>query len=561
MLVIERSRNKSKCLTQILKSNLKLQGNIVDIKNKCIYKGEIFIENGKIKSIIEKDNNVNHYILPGFVDAHIHIESSMLVPSEFARIAVTHGTVATVSDPHEIANVLGVKGVEFMIENGKQTPFKFNFGAPSCVPATTFESAGAVINSDDIKKLLENSDIKYLAEMMNYPGVLSEDDEVMKKITWAKQYNKPIDGHAPGLRGNEITKYINTGISTDHECFTYDEGLEKLQKGMKVLIREGSAAKNFEALIDLLPEYYKNMMFCSDDKHPDALIINHINKLCARAVAKGMDVFKILQVACINPVKHYNLDVGLMREGDFADCIVVEDLKDFKTLQTYINGELVFNNGESLIKSIPFEILNNFNCNKKKVSDFKLKSSAKQIRVIEALEGQLVTNELIEGALIKDGNLISNIEKDILKMVVVNRYQDEKPAIAFIKNFELKTGAIASSVGHDSHNIIAVGVSDEAICKAVNLIIENKGGTCAVSDSEEKIVPLPVAGIMSDKDGETIGKQYAELDKIAKQLGSKLNAPYMTLSFMALLVIPSLKLSDKGLFNGADFKFTTLEVN
>ncbi len=561
MLVIERSRNKSKCLTQILKSNLKLQGNIVDIKNKRIYKGEIFIENGKIKSIIEKDNNVNHYILPGFVDAHIHIESSMLVPSEFARIAVTHGTVATVSDPHEIANVLGVKGVEFMIENGKQTPFKFNFGAPSCVPATTFESAGAVINSDDIKKLLENSDIKYLAEMMNYPGVLSEDDEVMKKITWAKQYNKPIDGHAPGLRGNEITKYINTGISTDHECFTYDEGLEKLQKGMKVLIREGSAAKNFEALIDLLPEYYKNMMFCSDDKHPDALIINHINKLCARAVAKGMDVFKILQVACINPVKHYNLDVGLMREGDFADCIVVEDLKDFKTLQTYINGELVFNNGESLIKSIPFEILNNFNCNKKKVSDFKLKSSAKQIRVIEALEGQLVTNELIEGALIKDGNLISNIEKDILKMVVVNRYQDEKPAIAFIKNFELKTGAIASSVGHDSHNIIAVGVSDEAICKAVNLIIENKGGTCAVSDSEEKIVPLPVAGIMSDKDGETIGKQYAELDKIAKQLGSKLNAPYMTLSFMALLVIPSLKLSDKGLFNGADFKFTTLEVN
>ncbi|WP_341215974.1 adenine deaminase [uncultured Wocania sp.] len=540
---------------------MKLQGNIVDIKNKRIYKGEIFIENGKIKSIIEKDNNVNHYILPGFVDAHIHIESSMLVPSEFARIAVTHGTVATVSDPHEIANVLGVKGVEFMIENGKQTPFKFNFGAPSCVPATTFESAGAVINSDDIKKLLENSDIKYLAEMMNYPGVLSEDDEVMKKITWAKQYNKPIDGHAPGLRGNEITKYINTGISTDHECFTYDEGLEKLQKGMKVLIREGSAAKNFEALIDLLPEYYKNMMFCSDDKHPDALIINHINKLCARAVAKGMDVFKILQVACINPVKHYNLDVGLMREGDFADCIVVEDLKDFKTLQTYINGELVFNNGESLIKSIPFEILNNFNCNKKKVSDFKLKSSAKQIRVIEALEGQLVTNELIEGALIKDGNLISNIEKDILKMVVVNRYQDEKPAIAFIKNFELKTGAIASSVGHDSHNIIAVGVSDEAICKAVNLIIENKGGTCAVSDSEEKIVPLPVAGIMSDKDGETIGKQYAELDKIAKQLGSKLNAPYMTLSFMALLVIPSLKLSDKGLFNGADFKFTTLEVN
>ncbi len=560
-MVIERSRNKSKCLIKYLSINLKLQGNIVDIKNKRIYKGEIFIKNGKVKSIIEKDNNFNHYILPGFVDAHIHIESSMLVPSEFARIAVTHGTVATVSDPHEIANVLGVKGVGFMIENGKQTPFKFNFGAPSCVPATTFESAGAVINSDDIKKLLENSDIKYLAEMMNYPGVLFDDEEVLKKVTWAKHYNKPIDGHAPGLRGYEISKYINAGISTDHECFTYDEGLEKLQKGMKVLIREGSAAKNFEALIDLLPEYYENIMFCSDDKHPDDLIINHINKLCARAVEKGMDVFKILQVACINPVKHYNLDVGLLQEDDFADCIVVEDLKDFKILQTYINGELVFNNGRSLIKSTPFEILNNFNCNKKKVSDFKFKSSAKQIRVIEALEGQLVTNEIIEDTLIENGNLISNVEKDVLKMVVVNRYQDEKPAIAFIKNFGLKTGAIASSVGHDSHNIIAVGVSDAAICKAVNLLIENKGGICAVSDSEERIVPLPVAGIMSDKDGETIGKQYAELDKIAKQLGSKLNAPYMTLSFMALLVIPSLKLSDKGLFNSTNFKFATLDYN
>ncbi|MFD1161987.1 adenine deaminase [Hwangdonia seohaensis] len=539
---------------------MKLQGNIVDIPNKCIFKGEIVIENKRIISITEKNHNVNHFILPGFVDAHIHIESSMLVPSEFARLAVTHGTVATVSDPHEIANVLGVKGVEFMVENGKQTPFKFNFGAPSCVPATTFESAGAVINSGAIKTLLENPDIKYLAEMMNYPGVLFDDDEVMKKIAWAKQYNKPIDGHAPGLKGDKITKYINAGISTDHECFTYDEGLEKLQKGMKVLIREGSAAKNFEALIDLLPEHYKNMMFCSDDKHPDDLIISHINNLCARAVAKNIDVFKVLQAACINPVEHYNLNVGLLQEGDFADCIVVEDLKDFKTLQTYINGELVFNKGQSLIESIPFEILNNFKCIKKQVSDFRFESSAKQIRVIEALEGQLVTNEIVENALVKDGNLISNFEKDILKMAVVNRYQDEKPAIAFIKNFGLKEGAIASSVGHDSHNIIAVGVSDEAICKAVNLLIENKGGICAVLNSEEKIVPLPVAGIMSDKDGKTIGKQYAELDKMAKQLGSKLKAPYMTLSFMALLVIPSLKLSDKGLFDGNTFKFTPLEI-
>ena len=538
---------------------MKLQGQIVDIQNKRIYKGEVSVENGKIISIQEKDHNVSHYILPGFVDAHIHIESSMLVPSEFARIAVTHGTVATVSDPHEIANVLGVKGVEFMIENGKKVPFKFNFGAPSCVPATTFESAGAVINSDDIKSLLENSDIKYLTEMMNYPGVIFDDEEVLKKIAWVKQYNKPIDGHAPGLRGADLTKYINAGISTDHECFTYDEALEKLQKGMKILIREGSAAKNFEALIDLLPEHFEKMMFCSDDKHPDDLLINHINNLCARAVEKSVDVFKALQAACVNPVKHYNLDVGLLQEDDAADFIVVKDLKNFKTLQTYIDGELVFNEGESLIKPVSFDILNNFNCDKKEVSDFRFESSAKQIRVIEALEGQLVTNQLIKDALIEHGNLVSNTEKDILKMTVVNRYENQEPAIAFIKNFGLKEGAIASSVGHDSHNIIAVGVSDEAICKAVNLLIEHKGGICAVSDSEEHIMPLPIAGIMSDKNAETIGKQYAQLDAMAKVLGSKLNAPYMTLSFMALLVIPSLKLSDKGLFDGNEFKFIPLE--
>lgn len=538
-----------------------LQGQIVDILNRRIFKGEITIKDGKIAAIEEKAHNVNQYILPGFVDAHIHIESSMLVPSEFARIAVTHGTVATVSDPHEIANVLGVEGVEFMIENGKQTPFKFNFGAPSCVPATTFESAGAVIDSDGIKQLMANPEIKYLAELMNYPGVLNDDPEVLKKIEWAKHFNKPIDGHAPGLRGEAISKYINAGISTDHECFTFEEGLEKLQKGMKVLIREGSAAKNFNALIDLLPEHFENMMFCSDDKHPDDLILGHINTLCARAVAKGVDVFKVLQVACINPVKHYNLDVGLLKVGDAADFVIVNDLKVFKTLKTYINGELVYDKGESKIQSTPFKVLNNFNTKKKQVEDFKFKTTSKQIRVIEALEGQLVTNEIIADSLLKDGNLISNIENDILKMTVVNRYQNQSPAIGFIKNFGLKEGAIASSVGHDSHNIIAVGVDDEAICKAVNLVIEHKGGICTISNSEEKIVPLPVAGIMSDKDGVAIGKDYAALDAMAKQLGSTLNAPYMTLSFMALLVIPSLKLSDKGLFNGSTFTFTPVEVS
>ena len=407
---------------------------------------------------------------------------------------------------------------------------------------------------------MTNPDIKYLAEMMNYPGVIYDDAEVHKKIEWAKHFDKPVDGHAPGLRGKDLDKYISAGISTDHECFTYKEGLEKLQKGMKVLIREGSAAKNFDALIDLLPEYFEDMMFCSDDKHPDDLLLGHINQLAERAVGRGIDVFKVLQVACINPVKHYNLDVGLLQVGDVADCIVVEDLKAFKNLQTYINGELVSDKGKSKISTVDFEILNNFNTEKKNVSDFRFESNKTKIRVIECLDGELVTNEIVENATIVNGNLVSNTNTDVLKMTVVNRYQNKKSSIAFIKNFGLKEGAIASSVGHDSHNIIAVGVSDDAICKAVNLLIENKGGICAVSDNNEKVVPLPVAGIMSNQNAETIGAQYAELDKMAKELGSQLHAPYMSLSFMALLVIPSLKLGDKGLFDGDAFKFTSIEI-
>ena len=538
-----------------------IQGNIVDIDNKEIFKGEVQFENGKITAIRKSNHTIENYIIPGFVDAHIHIESAMLVPSEFAKIAVTHGTIATVSDPHEIANVLGVKGVDFMIENGKKVPLKFNFGAPSCVPATSFESAGAIIDADDIKKMMANPDIKYLAEMMNYPGVLFDDDEVLKKIAWAKHYNKPIDGHAPGLIGDDLTKYIAAGISTDHECFTYDEALEKLQKGMNVIIREGSAAKNFEALIDLLPEYFEKMMFCSDDKHPDDLLLGHINQLCKRAIAKGMDIFKVLQVACINPVKHYNLEVGLLQEGDPADFVVIEDLQKFNVLETYINGELVAKNGESFIKSVPFDILNNFNTDKKKIEDFRVASSSPKIRVIEALDGELVTNEIQCNSTIIDRNLVSNTKEDVLKMTVVNRYQNSKPSIAFIKNFGIKRGAIASSVGHDSHNIIAIGTSDEFICKAVNLLIQHKGGICAINETTEKVVALPIAGIMSDQPAEIIGKSYAELDAMAKKMGSTLRAPFMSLSFMALLVIPSLKLSDQGLFDGTTFKFTSLEIN
>jgi adenine deaminase len=548
---------------------MQIQGQIVDIPNRKIYSGEITIENGKITSIIEAAHNVKTYILPGFVDAHIHIESSMLVPSEFAKIAVLHGTVGTISDPHEIANVLGKDGVHYMIDNGKKVPFKFHFGAPSCVPATFFETAGAVIDSEQIKELMALPDIYYLSEMMNYPGVLFDDEEVFKKIAWAKHFNKPVDGHAPGLRGAPIEKYIAAGISTDHECFTYDEAAEKLSLGMKVLIREGSAAKNFEALIDLLPENYSNMMFCSDDKHPDDLIVGHINLLCARAVAKGFDLFKILQMACINPVKHYKMNIGLLQKNDAADFIVVEDLIHFKVLQTYIDGELVAENGKSFIKDVDFEKPNNFNTSKKQVIEFDISSSASKIRVIEALEGQLITNEIHHKPKIdssdseqakQNGKIVSDTENDILKMAVVNRYENAPPAIAFIKNFGLKKGAIASSVAHDCHNIVVVGTSDEEILSAVNLIIDNTGGICAVNGNDKKSLALPVAGIMSDKNGWEAGRLYQEIDAMAKELGSGLKAPFMTLSFMALLVIPDLKLSDKGLFSGNSFSFVDLEV-
>ncbi len=538
----------------------KILGQFVSIEERNIFSAEVTVENGKIISIQKKEHDHKNYILPGFIDAHIHIESSMLVPSEFARLAVLHGTVATVSDPHEIANVLGAEGVHFMIENGKKVPLKFHFGAPSCVPATSFETAGATIDSDGIKDLLASPDIYYLAEMMNYPGVLHNDPEVLKKIAWAKHYNKPVDGHAPGLRGEDAKKYCAAGISTDHECFTLDEAKEKLDLGMKVIIREGSAAKNFEALIPLLSEHYERMMFCSDDKHPDDLILGHINQLCARAVAKGIDLFKVLQAACINPVNHYNMSVGLLKEGDHADFILVEDLKDFKVVQTYINGKLVADQGNSKITAIPFETPNNFNVLPKTVEDFSLRANGDSIRVIEALDGELITKEIMAKNLIKDGNLVSNTEADILKMAVVNRYGNKAPAIGFIKNFGLKKGAIASSVAHDSHNIIVVGTTDEEICRAVNLIIENQGGVCAIGPNEQKSLALPVAGIMSDLDGWETGRLYQEIDGMAKSLGSTLKAPFMTLSFMALLVIPDLKLSDKGLFSGSKFEFVDLQI-
>ncbi len=538
-----------------------IKGNIIDIVQESIYYGAVTIENGRIANIEYLAGEGDQFILPGFVDAHVHIESSMLVPSEFARLAVEHGTVATVSDPHEIANVLGIEGVEYMIDNGNTVPFKFNFGAPSCVPATRFETAGAEIGVAGIESLLSRPDVLYLAEMMNFPGVLFKDDDVMAKIEIAKRLGKPIDGHAPGLRGDDAQKYYKAGISTDHECFTYEEALEKLKLGMKILIREGSAAKNFEALIPLLNDYPEMIMFCSDDKHPDDLIEGHINQLVVRALNKGIPLFKVLKAACINPVEHYGLDVGLLKIGDPADFIVVEDLASFNIKSTYINGRCLVgtDNEVEKIASVHVPLVNHFNCTPKLPDMFKVSSEGERIRVIKAINGEIVTEALEVDCLQKDGLVISDTTRDILKMTVVNRYQDMPPSMAFIKNFGLREGAIASCVGHDSHNIIAVGVDDEAICRAVNLIVENRGGISAVSSAEEHVLALPVAGIMSDKDGFTVGKAYAEIDRFVKEkLGSTLNAPFMTLSFMALLVIPKLKLSDKGLFDGKTFTFTPL---
>ncbi|MEO6136899.1 MAG: adenine deaminase [Ginsengibacter sp.] len=538
--------------------SLLVKGNIVDIISKKIFFGEIQIEGGIITSIIELDkaNSDFAFILPGFIDAHVHIESSMLVPSEFAKLAVVHGTVATVSDPHEIANVCGMEGVKYMIENGKTVPFKFHFGAPSCVPATIFETAGASIDSGAIDILLADDDIFYLSEMMNFPGVLHHDEEVIKKINSAKKYNKPVDGHAPGLRGEDARTYIEAGISTDHECFTVEEALDKLKYGMKILIREGSAAKNFDALINLLHSHEDHIMFCSDDKHPDSLVNGHINELCKRAVAKGVDLFKVLKAACINPVLHYKMNVGLLQTGDAADFIIVENLIDFKVDETFINGEKVAEKGKSKIETKPAGIINNFNCTKKEAKDFKIKTDGEKLQVIEALDGQLITNKLLIKPKEKDGYYISSVEDDVLKIVVVNRYHDAPVAKGFIKNFGLQKGAIASSVAHDSHNIIAVGVDDESICDAVNLIIKSKGGI-SIADNKDpnfnQILPLPVAGLMSTEDGYLVAEKYTTLDAAAKKLGSKLGAPFMTLSFMALLVIPHLKLSDKGLFDGDSF--------
>ncbi len=533
-----------------------LSGKIIDVLNQRIFSGTIHIKNGRINSVVEEAVTESQHILPGLIDAHIHIESSMLVPTEFARIAVIHGTVATVSDPHEIANVLGMRGVEFMLDNAGQTPFKFHFSAPSCVPATPFETAGAELTAPEIETLLAREDIVSLSEMMNVPGVLNDAADVTEKLRLARVAGKVVDGHAPGLRGEAVKKYVESGISTDHECFSLEEAVEKLSLGMKVQIREGSAARNLDDLMPLLHEHYKECMLCSDDKHPDDLAEGHINEMVKRAIAAGIDPLKVLWSATVTPIKTYGLDVGLLQTNDPADLIVVDNLSDFNVLSTYVDGILVAEQGATRLVSQSVIAVNRFEAELQKAEAFKIKTSLAEVPVIEVIDGQLVTKKhMWQPDLDSDGFIRTNLEQDILKIAVLNRYSLSKPAVALIHNFGLKAGAIASSVAHDSHNIVAVGTSDESLAKAINLIIKNKGGVSAVTSMSEHVLPLPIAGIMSDDDAFKVGKHYGKMDDHAKEMGSLLSAPYMTLSFMALLVIPDIKLSDKGLFDGETFEF------
>lgn len=549
-----------------------LAGQVVDLHARRVFPGRVEWAAGRIVRVWEdRAVRARRLIMPGLVDAHIHIESSLLPPAEFARLAVVHGTVATVSDPHEIANVLGARGVAWMIANGKHAPLKFNFGAPSCVPATSFETAGAALKANAVSRLLARPDVKYLAEVMNFPGVLGGDPALRRMIEVAKKLGKPVDGHAPGLRGAQARAYATAGPSTDHECFTLAEARNKLVAGMKILIREGSAARNFAALAPLLKTHPGRVMFCCDDLHPDLLVGGHIDRHVRRALATGADRFDVLRCASVNPVEHYGLDVGLLRAGDPADFIVLDGWRCFRVQRTYLRGELAAANGRTRLPRRRAATPNKFRAKPRTAEDFVCRAGipipatqtkaehgnpTRQLNVIEALNGQLVTRHLREPARVVAGCLVPDVKRDLLKIVVVNRYVPRAPvAVGFVKGFGLKAGAIASSVAHDSHNIVAVGCDDASLAAAVNRVIRHRGGLSVVGRGRSVVLPLPVAGLMSDRDGRTVARRYIELDRWAKRLGSRLDAPFMTLSFMALLVIPDLKLSDRGLFSAARWGF------
>ncbi len=539
------------------------EGLIRDVHSRRTFAGMITVNDGVIAAIEERaDVDTSRAIQPGYVDAHVHVESSMLVPSEFARLAVVHGTVATVSDPHEIGNVCGVHGVRFMLDNGARVPFTFAFGAPSCVPATAFETAGATITAEDIDALFADPRVLYLSEMMNFPGVLHNDADVHAKLAVARKHGRPIDGHAPGLRGADAARYASFGITTDHECFTLDEALDKLAVGMWILIREGSAARNFDALHPLLATHPQRVMFCSDDMHPDSLVVGHINLLVRRALALGYDTFDVLRAACLHPVQHYNLPVGTLRVGDPADFIITDAADPSVVHATFVKGHCVAADQRTRIASVNVEPINVFAADPISENDVAIAANAPTCRIIEALDGQLITNLIVDTVPVNDaGQWVSDVATDTLKIVVVNRYAKAPVAIGFIRNIGLTRGALASSVAHDSHNVVAVGVADADIVMAVNAVIEARGGVSVADGHDVQVLPLPVAGLMSANDGYAVAERYAALDARAKELGTLLRAPFMTVSFMALLVIPALKMSDRGLFDGEGFRFVDVGVS
>lgn len=539
------------------------EGQIVDLHQRRIFPGRLAIAAGRITSVTPVETAPLDYLLPGFIDAHVHIESSLLPPSEFARLAVRHGTVATVSDPHEIANVCGVAGVRFMLANAASVPFKVFFGAPSCVPATPFETAGSALEAAAVAELLQEDGIHYLSEVMNVPGVLHQDPELMAKIAAARAAGKPVDGHAPGLTGEALAVYARAGISTDHECVSLAEGREKLALGMHLLIREGSAAKDFDALVPLLADHPAQVMFCSDDRHPDDLLRGHINRLVGRAIAAGYPLFDVLRAACLNPVDHYGLTVGTLQVGEPADFIAVRDLTEFQVLETWCQGECVFRDNTVQMAQVPVTAINQIAA--EAIEPQQLALPAKQadggaIRVIQAHDGELVTRALTDLPSVQNDCLVADPKRDLLKLVVLNRYTPgAEPTVAFVRGFGLRTGAIASSVAHDSHNIVAVGCDDIDLAAAINQVIVDQGGLCAVHGEALQHLPLPIAGLMSAAEGVSVAQAYEALTQYAKTaLGASLQAPFMTLSFMALLVIPELKISDRGLFDGREFRFVPL---
>ena len=553
---------------------MEIKGNVVDVIANKIEPAIVSIAKGKIAEIKKTKEKYDNYILPPFVDSHIHIESSMVMPSEFAKIAATHGTVAVVADPHEIANVLGIEGVRHFINNSKSIPFKFYFGVPSCVPATNFETSGAKIDANDVKKLFEEDKLHFLSEMMNFPGVIHNVPTVMEKIEIAKSKKKVIDGHCPKLSGKNLKKYIESGISTDHECTTLDEAIEKINLGMKIQIRNGSSAKDFENLFSLIDVFPASVMLSSDDLKPENLLEGHINLLVKNAVKKGMNLMNVLRAASLNPIEHYNLNVGMLRRGDDADFIIIDNLRDFNVLQTFCCGKLIAENGKTKIKAEKSEIINNFSAtpispkmltvldqNDGYSRDKLACNDDVLVNVIGVTNGQIVTKKLECRLQIKNGDILPDVENDVLKLIVLNRYaKNQKPAVAFVKGFGLKDTAIATSISHDSHNIVAVGTDDEKICKAVNEIIKNKGGISLATPQNIEILELPIAGIISDDSIKNVAKKHTKIEKYVRELGSQLDSPFMTLSFLALLVIPELKLSDKGLFNSNEFRFEELII-